>query len=497
MNVVIVSGGLQTRFNELSCFPKVLLPSISGKSILEEQLKYFESHDVYIVVNKRFETMTKAFIKANNLLVDVIVSDNTNGSGNTLSSVYDELPKKDVLFFWSDILFTNSKFNIDPKINFEKDNCIIFTTNDNKFRYKIENGNIVNRSVSYDGNVPGIFWIKDISRVISKDPVSENKDLIDIIQEKVNEGIISFTESKIDTSIIEYKSLYEYKKLVKEVYTGEKLLSNDFQISYNDDMQMQTVGTNDNEIKALKYQFDWENTISHTFKGCSKYYVNMPLNENGETLVCDMRNLEGYNIYKEVPHDVIDKIINILSTYKCYVTPSKNIKYLLNEYVSKPLLSYASVMNLLKSSVYFNDIKNIVEKCANLIVDKCQESWVFTHGNLAGDSIFVNSLGTVKLINPRSRNDNTFYCPPIVDLSEAELAHLGIVEKLRDFLIYENDVLPKIPENVNLHIKIAMLLHLMNMLPEFSGNILKLNILFDYIMDNLVEVVSENDIIDE
>ena len=53
MNCVIVSGGLQTRFDELSCFPKILLPSTSGKSILMEQLKYFESiGNIYIVLNQ-------------------------------------------------------------------------------------------------------------------------------------------------------------------------------------------------------------------------------------------------------------------------------------------------------------------------------------------------------------------------------------------------------------------------------------------------------------
>ena len=213
MNVVIVAGGLQTRFNELSCFPKILLPSKDGTPILIKQLDYFdEANTVSIVVNQKFAKIMKAYIEINHLNVDVIVSDNTNGSGNTLASVYDDLPKKNVLFFWSDILFDNDEFKLDRKIE-DKDNCVIFTVNDAKYRYKIEDSKIVNRSFAYDGNVPGIFWIKDISEVIPTKPCDENKDLIDIIQEKVNDGMITFVESNINTKITEYKSLSEYKKL--------------------------------------------------------------------------------------------------------------------------------------------------------------------------------------------------------------------------------------------------------------------------------------------
>ena len=108
MNVVIVAGGLQTRFNELSCFPKILLPSKDGTPILMKQLDYFdEANTISIVVNQKFAKIMRAYIEINHLNVDVIVSNNTNGSGNTLASVYDDLPKKNILFFWSDILFDN------------------------------------------------------------------------------------------------------------------------------------------------------------------------------------------------------------------------------------------------------------------------------------------------------------------------------------------------------------------------------------------------------
>ena len=36
MNIVIVAGGLGTRFGKLSIFPKILLPSYTEDSILKE-----------------------------------------------------------------------------------------------------------------------------------------------------------------------------------------------------------------------------------------------------------------------------------------------------------------------------------------------------------------------------------------------------------------------------------------------------------------------------
>ena len=73
MNVVIVAGGLQTRFNELSCFPKILLPSKDGTPILIKQLEYFdEANTISIVVNKKFANIMKAYIEINHLYVKTL-----------------------------------------------------------------------------------------------------------------------------------------------------------------------------------------------------------------------------------------------------------------------------------------------------------------------------------------------------------------------------------------------------------------------------------------
>ena len=485
MNVVICAGGLQTRFNELSCFPKILLPSKDGTPILIKQLEYFdEANTISIVVNKKFADIMKAYIEINHLNVDVIVSNNTNGSGNTLASVYDYLPKKNVLFFWSDILFDNDEFKLERKIE-DKDNCVIFTVNDPKYRYKIENNKIVNRSFAYDGNVPGIFWIKDISEVIPSKPCDENKDLIDIIQEKVNDGMITFVESNINTKITEYKSLSEYKKIMSTSYQKDLTLPLDMEVSYTSEESMQYVDkTND----RLNYQHDWISFLSYN-PGISDYVVDLPINKTEDGYVCNMHNLEGYTHASKTD---LTGFLNSLSRYKVEVPLSTSVKFLLEEYNGKALKSWCDVKRLLENNHSFGEVQNLVDNGCNLLIDGLANAeWVLTHGNINSHNILVNMSGNMKVYNPTYRRYNgSFFCHPIVDQSEAYMVKIGLDEALRKEMTYKVDELPKI-EDCDIFVETAIYLHLLGMLPIFSKDIMKLNIVAEYAISGLSNVINE------
>ena len=484
MNVVIVAGGLQTRFNELSCFPKILLPSKDGTPILIKQLDYFdEANTISIVVNKKFANIMKAYIEINHLNVDVIVSNNTNGSGNTLASVYDWLPKKNVLFFWSDILFDNDEFKLDRKIE-DKDNCVIFTVNDAKYRYKIEDGKIVNRSFAYDGNVPGIFWIKDISEVIPTKPCDENKDLIDIIQEKVNDGMITFVESNINTKITEYKSLSEYKKIMSTSYQKDLVLPTDMEVSYTDKESMQYVAkTNEH----LNYQYDWISFLSYN-PGISDYAVDMPVSKTEDGYVCDMHNLEGYTHASKIN---LTNLLNNFVRYKVEVPLSYSVKFLLEEYNGKPLKGICDTRRLFENNITFTEIQTLIDNACNLLIDGlANDEWVLTHGNINSHNVLVNMTGDIKLYNPVSRRNGSFFCHPIVDQSEAYMVEIGLDDALRKEMTYKVDELPKI-EDCDVFIETAIYLHLLGMLPIFAKDIMKLNIVFEYAISGLSNIINE------
>ena len=486
MNIVICAGGLQKRFESLSCFPKILLPSKDGTPILIKQLEYFdEANTISIVVNQKFADIMKAYIEINHLNVDVIVSNNTNGSGNTLASVYDSLPKKNVLFFWSDILFDNDEFKLDRKIK-DKDNCVIFTVNDAKYRYKIEDGKIVNRSFAYDGNVPGIFWIKDISEVIPTKPCDENKDLIDIIQEKVNDGMITFVESNINTKITEYKSLSEYKKIMSSSYQKDLVLPTDMEVSYTDKESMQYV-TKINE--HLNYQHDWTSFLSYN-PGISDYVVDLPVNKVEDSYVCNMHNLEGYTHASKIN---LDKFLNNLSRYKVEVPLSTSVKFLLEEYNRKPLKSWCDVKRLLEKNHSFDEVQKLVDNGCSLLIDSLANTeWVLTHGNINSHNVLVNMTGDIKVYNPISRRNGSFFCHPIVDQSEAYMMEIGLDEALRKEMTYKVDELPKI-KDCDVFIETAIYLHLLTMLPIFSEDIMKLNIVAEYAISGLSNIINDNE----
>lgn len=489
MNCVIVAGGLQSRFNELSCFPKILLPSKDGTPILLKQLEYFkDQNSISIVVNEKFKDIVRAYVAINGLNVDVIVSNNTNGSGNTLASVYDELPKKNVMFFWSDILFDNDNYVLDRKIDDEKDNCVIFTVADNKYRYKIEDGKIVNRSFAYDGNVPGIFWIKDISEVIPQKPVSENKDLIDIIQEKVNDGMITFVESKINTRITEYKSLNEYKKIMSISSQKELVLPTDLNVIYDDHENMQVVAKTDKEKDQLSYQENWLNTIWFTC-GCKQYSWASHIDANGDDFICNMYSLEGYSYARKTD---LSQFINDLSRYTVDVPLSMSVKFLLQEYNGKSLMGYQKVRDLLENPKGFDYVQSLVDNGCNLLIDGLTHTqWVLTHGNINSHNILMNMGGTIKVINPIMRYENSMYCHPIVDKSEAYMTKIGLDDALRKQLTYKVDSLPEIPKDADLFVECAIYLHLLGMLPIFSKDIMKVNMIVEYAINGLSNLINE------
>ncbi len=495
MNYVIVSGGLQTRFEELSCFPKILLPSKDGTPILLKQLEYFKgANSIKIVVNHKYGDMMKAFVRVNKLDVEVIVSTNANGSGNTLASVYDRLPKKNVMFFWSDILFESDKFNIDLDEDNMKDNAVIFTTDDNSYRYKIKEGQILNQSVSYDGNVPGIFWIKDISEVIPNLPQEETKDLIDFIQEKSTSGMITFSEQRIHDHVIEYKSLEEYKKIMETSEVKEVTFPTDLHISYDNMENMQVEALGDEEKIQLSYQKLWSNLLKLGI-GTGKYVEDLPLHDDNSTVwTCDMSSLEGYFYTSKKD---LTPVIKTLSKNTVKVSPSDNTFFLLRNYNGEPLSNYCLVHNMLEDKkrtsfdIDFAFMQNLIDHASKILIDNlANEDWVLTHGNINSHNVLMNANGTVKLINPKSRYENSAYCNPIVDRSEAIMVKVGLDEALRKRMIYKTDTLPELNEGTTVE-KIAIYLHLLQMLPYFTTDIMKVNIIVNYVVEGLTKTIKE------
>ena len=140
-NIVIVAGGLGTRFKELSVFPKILLPTSTHNSILNEIQDSFCDYigTISLIINERYYDMVNNYIQVNNIKnINLIKSTKINGSLNSIMDVYEKLPKENILFVWSDLIFDKetSNFILNKCEETEKD-YIVFCYNKGEYRYNL------------------------------------------------------------------------------------------------------------------------------------------------------------------------------------------------------------------------------------------------------------------------------------------------------------------------------------------------------------------------
>lgn len=171
-NLVILAGGKNTRFKEMSIFPKILLPFEDEDSILTYNVKMCEKLGLnpYLVINKDYENMVRDYVKNNHLNIIIIVSSNTNGSANTIKEVKKELPKTNTLLVWSDLILDQEGFEIlidRLKTNSSTQQVIVTRRGNYRFRTTSVNGftEVIPTGTNPEspcGNIPGIYYYSKI-----------------------------------------------------------------------------------------------------------------------------------------------------------------------------------------------------------------------------------------------------------------------------------------------------------------------------------------------
>lgn len=499
MNTVIVAGGLGTRFKELSCFPKILLPTKEKDSILLEQLGYFSKWDkITIIVNEKFYAMVLNYIEVNNLTnVKVVASSNTNGSGNTIASVYNELPKKDVMFFWSDIVFERNAFERSEGFRIPNDEVIIYTSEEEKYRYLIEDGKVSNVSETYDGNIPGIFYINDISRVIPEVREQET-DLVDFIIEAQNRGFIKkVTDKPLPAPIIEYRSLEDYKTILEmsNYKRAFAKLNNQWKITKNWEIDIFYMS---NTAGYFEEQTDWakaRNYILHDaveMVKCEHEYGSAyklkNLTETDKLFVnCDDNTKEAAmdslkeHIYNQKE---ITKEVSVL-----------DMENIVDDLVDNAIHGLCDVSNLLLDKDPLDE--NTFENFRNYLKEKASELPVLNpiHGNLNQYTIVVDTItNDVKLLH---HNGNIgFFGWQAIDEAAYNRIKTGIDMFMVDPVVYGDKCriqaywcydLTRLAMVPYLH-RVLNVLYVFAHLSDVATDVMKVNIMYDWIkfeLDNL------------
>lgn len=490
MNIIICAGGLGTRFKELSCFPKILLPTKEKDSILLEQMSYFSEWDaITLIVNEKYYAMTLNYVEANDLdNVRVVCSSNTNGSGNTIASVYDELPKNNVMFFWSDIVFERNSFERSAGFRKPTDEVVIYTSNDNKYRYNVKDGKVDNVSEDYNGNIPGVFYISDISKVIPE--VRENEtDLVDFIIEAQNDGSIkNIVSNPLPAPIIEYRSLEDYKEILGMNLYRKAFAKVNNQWNINKDW----IIYDKHSSIEWEEQRDWANARNYILNDAISMDIHRDMagtfiKLNGlsdmNKLFVDLDEEDKKEALKSLEaHILIQKEISKESgTLELYKT--------VDELVDNAIHGYIGVCNMLLNDALDKDIFEFFRKTLKKHICNTNDDGILhpIHGNINEYTMVVDEVNYVRLIH--HNNDIGFFGWQEIDEAAYNRIKIGIDDLMRQPIVYnDKSILSTYRcydktelESISWTHRILNVLYVLTHLNDVSTDVMKLNIMFDWV----------------
>ena len=408
LNIVIVAGGENTRFKEMSIFPKILLPTLNYSSILAYDCELFKDHNIYLIINDRYYDMVRQYIDKTKLNVNLICSKNHNGSANTIKEIYDELPKEDVLFIWSDLIL--SKDGVHNMINDINNNLfywsnIIFVYN-GQYRFKVED-NIV-KNVKNNGNVPGIYFAL---KLFNMKPISfpDNFDYVEIFQ-KYLDGCFDHIEYK--GNILEFRDLETYIDYYKNDYSlkTNTRFFNKMDIDKENNI-LTKVCINENYNHLIDREIKWyEKCINKNYKNIPNIYKT-----NIDNHKIQMEYLNGYeNIYEFIKSCNANEFDIFMNTYINAINDLHNIENISVDYYDAyedyKIEYYDKVIkrcNSISSILYDydeNELKKILSEAFDAIIDLSGDicNYCFIHGDLNGSNVMYNrNTNKIKFIDPR------------------------------------------------------------------------------------------------
>ncbi|MGN1125165.1 MAG: sugar phosphate nucleotidyltransferase [Candidatus Gastranaerophilaceae bacterium] len=516
MNIVIVAGGLGTRFKELSVFPKILLPTKDNDSILNELLSGFNNNNkFYIVINSKYYDMVHNYITVNKtkeLLhlgdLQLISTDKCNGSLNSLASVYELLPKEDVLFVWSDIIIPKDAL-IENKI--DKTTNIVFTCG-NSYRYKYD-GVTVEEVADCTGNVPGIYYFYSLPNIVDAynklvSIKTSNIDLIDFIQQQICVGHNNYTNIALN-KIIEYKDLDTYKQLLK----GHKINLNQTRF-----FNSITIDKENNTVTKSAINSDYNHIISDEYKWYTDIEKCIGNGVISPKLLTDTFNGTSFTMEYLKGYIPLHQFISIASeddVLKVYANIKQNLHLLESSSISVDNVSFKrDIEKEMKTKVIDRcdkisnmllnydkgELTNILDKVVNTIItNNTNPVYTVCHGDLNGSNIMVNtSTFDVKFIDPRGYfGFSKFYGWPDYEYSKLLYCLYGYDKFNLTPQIYGEDV-PEISKYVGLIsylnkdiYKLVVGVIYVALAGYISQDIMKANIAYEYGLKLIKEYYGE------
>jgi len=426
-NVVIVAGGLNTRMEDLSVFPKILFPLQESSSILAHDIEQFEGKKVYLVINEKYYDMVVNYCLRNSLELEAIIeASNTDGSANTLKEISDKLPDKNTLLVWSDLIMEHFPM-LESLAKLTDKEHVIFTQS-GLYRFEAVEENDHHRVAIYPiappkpedeftvcGNVPGIYFYKNLPD-FSKIPENyHNYDYLEFIAEFYSEE----TElCAVGTNLIEFRD----KEKFKEYYTKETREASipRFFNSIEIDRENKTLTKscqNPEYTHLIKKEKEWYNKVDRGgFEGVPKIF-DIPEEEGKASIKMEL--LDGYMTAseyakgrsKEEIKKMVEKIIDRAEELHATKIPVEFLDVQEDyeeEFINKVIRRCDSIKHMLINYDRDKLERLLTKACSALYHEKCEigmmpnTTYSLIHGDLNGSNVMYNpSTGDVKFIDPR------------------------------------------------------------------------------------------------
>ena len=440
-NVVIVAGGLNTRMEDLSVFPKVLFPMPNCSSILTYDTIAFKDKKVYLVINEKYYDMVANYVERNNLKLDAIIkATNTDGSANTLKEISDKLPEKDTLLVWSDLIIEHFGMLESLLETTEKDHVILTQAGLYRFKTYLSGDKVCIEAIdppkpdavfAVCGDVPGIYFYKKkpVFEKISKD--SHNYDYLEFI---IDNYAYDIERCPVGSNLIEFRD----KQKFKEYYTkdsGDSEIARFFNsLEINKDKKTLTKTCKNPEYTHLmEKEHKWYKKVKEVgFAGVPEVY------SFGTTLTSDdkkevqmtMEYLDGYVTASEFAKShsqeeikaMVEKIIARAEELHATTLPVEFVDVQEDyeeEYVNKVLRRCDSIKHMLINYDRDKLERLLTKACDVLYHDKCKigvmpnTTYTLIHGDLNGSNVMYNpDTGDVKFIDPRGYFGKTLMFGP-------------------------------------------------------------------------------------
>lgn len=424
MNIVYVAGGLNSRFEELSIFPKILLPFRGNTSILEHNYNVFKNHKQHLIINTQYYKMVKNFIEVNNLDINIIESTNTNGSYNTIASVKDQLPEGGLLFIWSDLIFEEDFIGDNIPIH----SCMIYTYSNN---YRFHACDNIITKVEHGGNVPGIYYLD--KKLIANTSVI----VLDLI-EYIDDQSIPFFTYEIDQGIFEFRDKQIYLSYIAQLPPRKRNTRHFNSLEINDDVVIKKVAK-EQYYNLIVREYNWyqeikESNITPKLLDVT-YFDHMSCVINGFKLDYLKEYVTLYQYWKDHADDrltqdaalkKVEDTMYRLWMYRKKIPLNTVLNDLTKEFYNKVLDRTESVKDMI-----FNYDKDYLEahlcdaltKIINYFISNAEGGYIWyhlIHGDLNGSNILIHPITLdVKFIDPRGYfGDTELYGPRLYDMAK-------------------------------------------------------------------------------